>query len=153
MGGKAGVKADARRQNAQAIGADDAQLRACSERLQLRFKRVLSVAGRVRRDDDGDWRADVGGLFSQRQNVRARGGDDDDIWRLGKIGKACDAGMSVNLAVARIDKVNGALEPAIAQILMYCATKAARPRARADERNGARIKQAVKIANAHGVFP
>jgi len=85
--------------------------------------------------------------------VCARGGDDDDVGRLGKIGKACDAGISVNIVVARIDKVNGALEPAIAQIFMHCASKAARPRARAHKRNGARIKQAVKIANAHGVFP
>jgi len=44
MGGKAGVEPDARRQNAKAIGADDAQLRACGQRLQLRFQRVGAVA-------------------------------------------------------------------------------------------------------------
>ena len=149
MGRKAGVESYAGRQHAKAIGADDAQLRPCSQSLQLCAQRIGAVAGRVRGDDNGDGGAQACGFLCERHHMLARRGDYDDVWRLAQVAEGRHADLAFDLAMARVDEMNGALESAIAQIVQHRPPKAPRSCARTNKRNGARVKQAVEVANAH----
>ncbi len=85
---------------------------------------------------------------------RPRGGADDRELR--RDGQAFDIRIGQYAGhgpVLRIDRHDGALEPASEEIAHDGGTDAARPVRGADDRHGARSEQIFQVANAHFAFP
>ena len=149
MSGETRIESGARRNDAEAIRTDDADAGLARQSSQSRAERVRAMVG-IGGDDDGARNLQRRRLFDESRYAFARRREDGEIGRTGEIGEPADAGQAVDLLVARIDEPDLALETAVAQIGEHGMAETARPRARPDERQRARLEETVEMARGHG---
>ena len=143
---EARVQADVRRQQADAIGAQQAQqARPCG------VQHVLPLGGRhPGAQHHGRPRAFRGQLVDQARHGGRRGANDCQLGRARQIGDAGMAGPAIERCMLRVDRVERPLETATREVAPDRGAHAGGPGGGADHRDGGRVEQGIEVADTHG---
>ena len=116
LGGEAGVEFEARRDQAVAIGpeqADAALARNDAHLLEQRIRTGMGIVGH----DNGRWDGQVRRFVQNRRYIFLGRHYDDQVWRRGQVAKRSEAGAAVDFGIAWIDQMNGAGKTRLHNIL------------------------------------
>jgi hypothetical protein len=149
-GGKAGIEVRARYQQAEAIGTDEPQPLRPRDRRAAFGERPCAVA-EARRDDDRARRTLVGDGGDGLGHHGRRNRDDGEIGYGFQLLVRFDRADAVDVVIARIDQMDGALKAA--QVAHNSAPDRPLARARADHGDRVRRKQFVQTIGRHRVGP
>ena len=145
-GRKAGVQADVRAQQADAVGPQDAQqMRPGSSQHGTLLRRVH--AGRQYHGRSG---AELAQFGDQARHCAGRRADDGQLGHGGQIGCPRVDRLATELTVLRVDGIDRALERRCMQLGPHRGTHAGGPLRRTEDGHRRRIEQVIEVTNAHG---
>jgi hypothetical protein len=143
--GEAGVQADVRRQQAQAVGPEDAQ--------QVRARRVQHGLFHGRFEAGGQHHGGPRAARAQGRDQRGHRGrrraDHGELGRLGQRSHVGVAGLLAQHVVLRVHGPKGARVAAGAQVAPDGAADAASARGGAEDGHRSRVEKGVEMADAH----
>ena len=146
-GRDAGVQVRVRRQQAHAVGPQDAQQPGARG-----VQHGLLLLGReAGADDHGGLGAGLGQLPDQIVHRGGRGADHGQLRHAGQIAHAGIAALAGQLLVFGVERPERALEAAGVHVAPQRGAGRKRPLGGADDRHRLRMEQRVEVADAHGV--
>jgi hypothetical protein len=144
--GEAGIQADPRRQQAQAVGAEHAeQVRPCRIQCGLLLHRAQASG-----HDDGGTRAEPAQIADQVRDGCRRRADHRQVRHLREVGDAPGQVDAVQGRVLGIDAEDGAGEGPGTQVAPHGGADAAGPAGCTDDDDRPRLEKPVEMADAHG---
>ena len=144
---EAGVEPGVRRQQAHAVGAQNAHQRGPGG-VQHGLLLLRRQAGA---DDHHRLGAAPRQLFDQVHHRAGRRADHGQFGRLGQVGHAGVAALARQRLVLWVDREHGAGKAAGAHVVPQRAADGEGPLGRADDGHGLRVEQGIEIADAHGL--
>ena len=148
MRGKARIELTPRHHDAKAVRADQPHavfLRGALRGLRQRARTVAEPGA----DDDRARRTAAARLIDQAWNGAGRRGEDNEFGRKSQFCDAADGRDTIDLAIARIDEAEFALELGFANIVENGAADRAMARTGPDQRDGMRRKQIFQAIGGH----
>ena len=146
--GKAGIEVRARRQDAEAIGADEPEAGRTSRLLAGVGKRTFSVSKPGGDDDCGRCAFLAGGSHNAGHGWRRRR-DDEEIGRFRQLIDGLDGPDPLDLTVARINETNRSFETCTVKVFQNGATGRRFARASPHDHDRARQKQSLEAIGRH----
>ena len=146
-GAEAGVEFRAGHDEAEAVGADDADVAVLCGLRDALFQRGALFADffEAGRDDDDGGDAQVGALFDQVGHEARRDGDDDQVGQRIDLGQIGVGGVTEDFVGLGIDRVDGAGEPGVGQVFDQFVADLAGGLAGSDDCDGSRRKEGLHL--------